>query len=68
MPALVSDKRGTYFRSASKEGVSILMDEAATELEQWLYRHGDLVGLHVSVEAVKKLAAALRSKVETAAA
>ena len=69
MPALVSNKRGTYFRSANKEGVSLLMEEAAIELEQWLYRHGDLVGLHVSVvESVKKLAAALRSKVETEAA
>ena len=68
MPALVSNKSGTYFRGPSKKGVGLLMEEAATELEQWLYRHGDLVGLHVSVESVKKLAAALRSKVETEAA
>ena len=39
MPALVSNKSGTYFRMSA-----FFMEEAATELEQWLYRHGDLVG------------------------
>ena len=68
MPALVSNKSGTYFRGSSKVGRNILMDEAATDLEQWLYRYGDLVGLHVGVEPVRKLAEALRSMMDSDAA
>ena len=69
MPAVVSEGQGFYVSTETKiRGAAFCMDEAANALEQWLRGTADFVGVHVRVEAVQKLAAALRARTDSDAA